>query len=58
MLVTALAPVIGYDQAAAAAKKAYAEGLSLREAVLALGLLDATELDRRLRPEGMLGPAD
>lgn len=57
MLVTALAPAIGYDQAAAAARKAHAEGTSLREAVLALGLLDAEELDRRLRPESMLGPS-
>ena len=53
MLVTALAPAIGYDRAAAAAKKAQAEGLTLREAVLALGYLDAEELDRRLRPETM-----
>ncbi len=53
MLVTALAPVIGYDRAAAAAKKAHAEGISLREAVLALGFLEAGELDRRLRPESM-----
>jgi len=54
MLVTALVPIVGYDRAAAAARKAHAEGTSLREAVLALGLMDAAELDRRLRPETMV----
>jgi fumarate hydratase class II len=57
MLVTALNPKIGYDNAAKVAKKAYAEGTSLKEAALALGLLTAEEFDRLVRPEQMLGPA-
>ncbi len=56
MLATALNPVIGYDNAALAAKKAHAENISLKEAVVALGFLTAEEFDRRLRPEEMLGP--
>ncbi|MCC2664708.1 MAG: class fumarate hydratase [Geminicoccaceae bacterium] len=57
MLVTALSPKIGYDNAAEVAKKAYAEGTSLKEAALALGLLTADEFDQLVRPEKMLGPA-
>jgi fumarate hydratase class II len=56
MLVTALNPVIGYEKAAAIAKKAHADNLSLREAALALGLLTGEEFDRSVRPEAMLGP--
>jgi fumarate hydratase class II len=56
MLVTALNPVIGYDNAARVAKKAHAEGLTLREATVALGLLTAEEFDARVRPEDMTGP--
>ena len=56
MLVTALNPVIGYDGAARAAKKAHAEGLTLREAVVALGLLSGEEFDRAVRPERMAKP--
>ncbi|SDS73423.1 class II fumarate hydratase [Pseudomonas oryzae] len=56
MLVTALNPHIGYDKAAQIAKKAYAEGLSLREAALALGYLSNEEFDRWVRPEQMLQP--
>jgi fumarate hydratase class II len=56
MLVTALNPHIGYEKAAAIAKKAYADNLSLRAAALALGLLTAEEFDRIVRPEAMLGP--
>ncbi|MBP7146859.1 MAG: class II fumarate hydratase [Acidobacteria bacterium] len=56
MLVTALNPVIGYDNAAKVAKKAHAEGTSLKEAAVALGLLTAEEFDRHVRPETMLGP--
>jgi fumarate hydratase class II len=56
MLVTALNPVIGYDNAAKAAKKAHAENLSLKEAVVALGLLTPEDFDRHVRPETMLGP--
>jgi fumarate hydratase class II len=55
MLVTALAPRIGYDAAAKVAKHAHAHGLTLREAALALGVLDAQALDELLRPETMLG---
>ncbi|WP_374943900.1 class II fumarate hydratase [Sphingomonas sp.] len=55
MLVTALAPEIGYDAAARIAKHAHAEGLTLREAGLALGLVDAATFDRVVRPEDMLG---
>ena len=55
MLVTALAPEIGYDNAAKIAKHAHAEGLTLREAGIALGLVDAETFDRVVRPEAMLG---
>jgi fumarate hydratase class II len=55
MLVTALAPTIGYDQAAKVAKKAHSEGKSLREAALELGVMDAEALDATLGPETMLG---
>ena len=55
MLVTALAPEIGYDNAAKIAKHAHAEGLTLREAGLALGLVDAETFDRVVRPETMIG---
>ncbi|AGY57003.1 class II fumarate hydratase [Gloeobacter kilaueensis] len=57
MLVTALNPHIGYDRAAAVAKKAYSERKTLREACLELGFLTAEEFDRWVRPERMLGPA-
>ena len=57
MLVTALNPHIGYEKAAAVAKKAHAENLSLREATLALGLLSGEEFDRYVRPEAMIGNA-
>ena len=56
MLVTALNPHIGYDKAAQIAKKAYAEGSSLRQAALALGYLSNEEFDRWVRPEQMLAP--
>jgi len=55
MLVTALAPEIGYDAAAKIAKHAHAERLTLKEAGLALGLVDAETFDRVVRPESMLG---
>ena len=54
MLVTALAPEIGYDNAAKIAKHAHAEGLTLREAGLALGLVDEATFDRVVRPEDMV----
>jgi fumarate hydratase class II len=56
MLVTALTPIIGYDRAAAIAKKAHAERLTLREAALALGHLTAEQFDRAVRPEAMVDP--
>ena len=56
MLVTALNPAIGYDQAAKVAKLALAEDLSLKEAALKLGFLDAATFDRLVRPEAMLAP--
>jgi fumarate hydratase class II len=55
MLVTALAPEIGYDNAAKIAKHAHAQGLSLKEAGIALGLVDAATFDRVVRPEAMIG---
>jgi len=55
MLVTALAPRLGYDRAAAIAKKAHADGLTLKEAAVALGYLTAEEFDREVRPESMVG---
>eukprot|EP00899_Mesostigma_viride_P009968 jgi/Mesvir1/18973/Mv18939-RA.1 len=58
MLVTALNPHIGYDNAAAAAKKAHKEGTSLKEAALSLGLLTSEQFDAWVRPENMLGPSD
>src|SRR5205085_4076272 len=55
MLVTALAPEIGYDNAAAIAKHAHKTGQTLKEAGLELGLVDAETFDRVVKPEGMLG---
>lgn len=56
MLVTALNPKIGYDNAAKIAKKAYAEGTSLKEAAVALDLLTAEQFDEWVRPEAMVAP--
>ncbi|HUJ63163.1 MAG TPA: class II fumarate hydratase [Kofleriaceae bacterium] len=56
MLVTALSPHIGYDNAAKVAKHAHANGLSLREAAIALGLVTAEQFDAWVRPEDMVGP--
>jgi fumarate hydratase, class II len=56
MLVTALNPHIGYDNAAKIAKKAHKEGTTLREAALALGLVSGEDFDRWVRPEDMTGP--
>ena len=56
MLVTALAPHIGYDRAAEIAKKAHREGSTLREAALALGYVSAADFDRWVKPEAMIGP--
>jgi fumarate hydratase class II len=55
MLVTALNPYIGYENAAAIAKKAHKEGLSLREAAVKLGLLTSEQFDEWVKPEDMIG---
>jgi fumarate hydratase class II len=55
MLVTALAPEIGYDNAAKIAKHAHQTGTTLKEAGLDLGLVDAETFDRVVRPEKMIG---
>ena len=54
MLVTCLSPRIGYENAAKCAHKALEEGISLKEAVTALGFLDASEYEEAVRPERML----
>ena len=54
MLVTALAPKIGYDKAAEIAKKAHREGTGLREAALSLGYVTAGQYDEWVKPEGMV----
>ena len=56
MLVTALNPKIGYDIAAKVAKKAHAEGMTLKEAAVALKLLTAEEFDELVRPDKMARP--
>lgn len=53
MLVTALNPYIGYDNAAKTAKKAYAENISLRDACVALGFLTPERFDEVFHPEQM-----
>lgn len=55
MLVTALAPAIGYDNAAKIAKNAHEKGLTLKESGLALGLVDEETFDKFVRPETMIG---
>lgn len=56
MLVTALNPHIGYDNAAKIAKQAYINGTTLKEEAVNLGLMDATKFDEVVRPEHMIGP--
>ncbi len=56
MLVTALAPTIGYDKATEIAKKAHKEGTTLKEAALKLGYVDEATYDAVVRPEDMIGP--
>ncbi|MBT5549146.1 MAG: class II fumarate hydratase [Nitrospina sp.] len=58
MLVTALNPHIGYDNAAKVAKKAYQDNSTLKEAAVALNLLTAEEFDEKVRPEKMIGPKE
>ena len=56
MLVTALNPHIGYDNAAKVAKKAYQDNSTLKEAAAALNMLTPEEFDEKVRPENMIGP--
>ena len=56
MLVTALNPVIGYDNAAKIAKHAFNNNTTLKAAALELGLLNEAEFDKAVRPEDMIGP--
>ena len=58
MLVTALTPKLGYERAAAIAKKALHEDKTLKAAALELGFLSAEDFDALVRPERMIGPAD
>ncbi|CAN1324189.1 Fumarate hydratase 2 [Linum perenne] len=58
MLVTSLNPKIGYDNAAAVAKLAHKEGLTLKEAALKLAVLSSDEFDKLVVPEKMIGPSD
>lgn len=58
MLVTALNPHIGYDNAAKVAKKAYQDNITLKEAAAALNLLTPEEFDEKVRPEKMTGPKE
>lgn len=56
MLVTALAPHIGYEAAAKIAKQAQESGLTLREVAVGSGAVSAEDFDRIVRPETMIGP--
>ncbi len=58
MLVTALAPEIGYDNATIVAKTAHKNGTTLKEEAIRLGFVDAETFDRVVRPEQMVGPKD
>ena len=58
MLVTALAPVIGYDKATEIAKAAHKNGTTLREEAVRLGYVTPEEFDRIVRPEKMIGPGE
>ena len=55
MLATALTPYIGYDKAAKIAKKAHHEGMTLREAGIASGLVTPEQFDAWVKPENMVG---
>ena len=58
MLVTALAPTIGYDNATKVAKTAHKNGTTLKEEAIALGFVDEATFDAVVRPEDMIGPKD
>ena len=55
MLVTALNPHIGYDNAAKIAKKAFADGTTLKEAAIELGIISVEDFDKFVVPENMIG---
>ncbi|MCP4381003.1 MAG: class II fumarate hydratase, partial [Hyphomicrobiales bacterium] len=57
MLVTALAPTIGYDRAAEIAKTAHKNGTTLREEAIRLGYVTGDEFDAIVKPEQMIGPS-
>ena len=57
MLVTALAPTIGYDTATTVAKTAHKNGTTLKEEAIRLGHVSAEEFDKIVRPEKMIGPS-
>jgi len=57
MLVTALAPHIGYDKSAEIAKKANAENLTLKEAAIGLGYVTSQQFDEWIKPEDMTRPS-
>ena len=56
MLVTALAPAIGYDRAAQVAKTAHKQGTTLKAAAIGLGFVDAATFDKLVVPGQMIGP--
>ncbi len=56
MLVTALAPKIGYDNATKVAKTAHKNGTTLKEEAVGIGFVTAEEFDQIVRPENMVGP--
>jgi len=57
MLVTALNPHIGYDKAAAIAKKAHKDGATLKDTAISMGHLTEEEFNKWVVPEDMLGPS-
>ena len=57
MLVTALNPHIGYDNAAKIAKNAHKKGITLKESAIELGILDEKQFDEMVRPDQMIGPS-
>jgi fumarate hydratase class II len=57
MLVTALAPVIGYDKASEIAKKAHKNGTTLKEEAIKLGYISEKNYDKIVRPEKMINPS-
>ena len=56
MLVTALAPKIGYDNATTVAKTAHKNGTTLKEEAVKLGFVDDKTFDEMVKPENMVGP--